>query len=274
MFYLLKVGAKRCYDEQEKTCILSQLGSGPDTSTSGTGHYSTEDYREILRHATQRHIQVIPEFDFPGHSHAAIKSMIARHDRLVQEGKEKEAKMFLLNDFQDESRYLSVQAFTDETATCCLNSTFDLMESILRVLVSLHRDIQPLTVYHFGGDEVPGGAWQKSPACEKLAKILNIPYRSIQTHKLLKEYFLQRLSNITAKMNVNIGGWGDFLFERKTETVLSREFFSNRDVYSFAWSVTGAAKHHHEVSLMANHGYKVTVLYYFTSYFVARFNDI
>lgn len=104
-----QVGAKRCHDLQEKDCILSLLGSGPDANTSGTGHYSTEDYREILRHAKERHIQVIPEFDFPGHSHAAIKSMIARHDRLLKEGKEKEARKFLLSDFDDKSRYFSVQ---------------------------------------------------------------------------------------------------------------------------------------------------------------------
>lgn len=82
---------------------MTQLGSGVDTSTSGTGFYSTEDYREILRHAVRRHIQVIPEFDLPGHSHAAVKSMRARFDRLVQEGKDKEANRFLLSDFNDKS---------------------------------------------------------------------------------------------------------------------------------------------------------------------------
>ena len=236
---------------------MSQFGSGPYTNTSGTGYYSTEDYREILRHATARHIQVIPEFDFPGHSHAAIKSMIARHDRLMQQGNEEGAKQFLLNDFKDESRYLSIQMFTDETSSCCLNSTYTLVEFILKTLVDLHRDIQPLTVYHFGGDEVPRGAWLKSPACEQLARTLNIPFNNVNTHNKLKEYFLQRLTNITAKMNLAIGGWGDFLFERKTLSLLPREYFPNKEVYSFAWSLTGAAKNNREVSLMANHGYKV-----------------
>ena len=237
---------------------MSQLGSGPDTSTSGTGHYSMEDYREILRHATQRHIQVIPEFDFPGHSHAAIKSMIARHDRLMQQGSERDAEKFLLNDFKDESRYLSVQIFTDETSNCCLNSTYSLMEYILATLMNLHHDIQPLTVYHFGGDEVPQGAWKKSPACEQLAQTLNFSYNDVNTHSKLKEYFLRRLSNLTAKMNIAVGGWGDFLFEPKTRSIVSREFFPNKEVYSFAWSRTAAVKQNHEVSLMANHGYKVS----------------
>lgn len=242
---------------QERTCIFSQLGSGPDTSSSGTGYYTTEDYREILRYAKERHIQVIPEFDFPGHSHAAIKSMIARHDSLMQEGMEKEAKEFLISDFKDESRYLSVQLFTDETANPCLNSTYRFMEHVLRELTNLHRDIQPLTVFHFGGDEVPGGAWRKSPECEKLAEALDFVNKSKDMHNRLKEYFLKRLSNITAKMKIAIGGWGDFLFDKKTRKVLPREFFSNKEVYSFAWSVTGAAKNLKEISLMAKHGYQV-----------------
>ncbi|CAH3123237.1 unnamed protein product [Porites lobata] len=256
---LTSVGARRCHDLQEKTCIFSHLGSGPDTSTSGTGFYSTEDYREILRHAKRRHIQVIPEFDLPGHSHAAIKSMIARHDRLVKEGKEPEAKEFLLSDFKDESQYFSVQFFTDDTANSCLRSTYRFIERVLRELTNLHHDIQPLTVFHFGGDEVPEGAWRKSPACEKIAKILNFTYKSVQTHQKLKEYFLTQISNITAEMNLALAGWGDFLFEKSRRTLIPRDFFSNKEIYSFSWSVTGAVKNLKEVSLMANHGYKVVL---------------
>lgn len=203
---------------------------------------------------------MIPEFDLPGHSHAAIKSMIARHDRLVKEEKESEAKEFLLNDFKDESRYFSVQFFTDDTANSCLRSTYRFIGRVLRELTNLHHDIQPLTVFHFGGDEVPEGAWRKSPACEKIAKILNFTYKSVQTHQKLKEYFLTQISNITAEMNLALAGWGDFLFEKSRRTLIKRDFFSNKEIYSFSWSVTGAVKNLKEVSLMANHGYKVKII--------------
>ena len=203
---------------------------------------------------------MIPEFDLPGHSHAAIKSMIARHDRLVKEGKESEAKEFLLNDFKDESRYFSVQFFTDDTANSCLRSTYRFIGRLLRELTNLHHDIQPLTVFHFGGDEVPEGTWRKSPACEKIAKILNFTYKSVQTHQKLKEYFLTQISNITAEMNLALAGWGDFLFEKSRRTLIKRDFFSNKEIYSFSWSVTGAVKNLKEVSLMANHGYKVKII--------------
>ena len=89
-----QVGSKRCHDQTSKTCLLSQLGSGPDTLTSGSGHYTLAEYKEILKYAADRHIEVIPEFDMPGHGYAAIKSMEA-----------KGSKEFLLSEANDKSRY-------------------------------------------------------------------------------------------------------------------------------------------------------------------------
>lgn len=256
---LTSVGSKRCHDVRESTCIFPQLGSGPDTYSSGTGYYTIEDYREILRQAERRHIEVIPEFDLPGHSHATIKSMTSRYNKFMKRGMEKEAKEFLISDFQDKSRYYSAQGFTDGAANPCLNATYSFMEHVLTQLSKLHRDIQPLTVFHFGGDEIPLQAWTKSPPCEKLAKWLDFPYNSDDTHNKLKQHFLKRLSNITAKMEIDMAGWGDFLFSRVKGEILPREFFSNKNVYSFAWSKTSAAKQNREISLMAERGYKVVL---------------
>ena len=37
---------------------------------------------------------------------------------------------------------------------------------LVHEVAAMHADIQPLKIFHFGGDEVPEGAWEKSPACE------------------------------------------------------------------------------------------------------------
>jgi len=44
------------------------------------------DYRDILRRATELHVQVIPEIDMPGHMHAAIQSMRVRTAKLKSQG--------------------------------------------------------------------------------------------------------------------------------------------------------------------------------------------
>jgi len=55
-------------------CLQTDLGSGPDEPTAST-YYSVDDYKEILQYANDRHIQVIPEFDMPGHGYAAVKGL-------------------------------------------------------------------------------------------------------------------------------------------------------------------------------------------------------
>ena len=46
----------------------TQVGGGPG------GHYTKADYREIVRYAASRHLEVVPEIDMPGHTDAALAS--------------------------------------------------------------------------------------------------------------------------------------------------------------------------------------------------------
>lgn len=71
----VQVGSTNCLDLTERQCIVPQYGSLLDLRGQ---FYTREDYREILRYAAARHVQVIPEIDLPGHSNAAIKAMESR----------------------------------------------------------------------------------------------------------------------------------------------------------------------------------------------------
>ncbi|MFF0299606.1 beta-N-acetylhexosaminidase [Streptomyces sp. NPDC004562] len=46
----------------------TQVGGGPG------GHYTKADYREIVRYASSRYLEVVPEIDMPGHTNAALAS--------------------------------------------------------------------------------------------------------------------------------------------------------------------------------------------------------
>lgn len=141
-----KMGSKRCHDVKEETCLGSQLGSGPGTGNSGSGFYNVNDYREILRYAEERHVEVIPEFDMPGHGHAAIKAMQARQKKFAAGGQDNEANKYLLSDPLDTSKYLSVQFFTDNAINPCLESTYEFLELVVSSVKHMHHDIQPLKV--------------------------------------------------------------------------------------------------------------------------------
>ncbi|WUO26523.1 beta-N-acetylhexosaminidase [Streptomyces sp. NBC_00287] len=46
----------------------TQVGGGPG------GYYTKDDYKEIVRYAASRHMEVVPEIDMPGHTNAALAS--------------------------------------------------------------------------------------------------------------------------------------------------------------------------------------------------------
>ena len=153
---VLFLGSKRCHDVTGDRCIMPQLGSDPTLPNLGSGFYSVGEYRSILDYAYKRHIRIIPEFDMPGHAHAAINAMLARYRKYNSSGDSSKAEEYLLTDLADKSDYTSIQGFTDNAIDPCVNSTYNFIEKVLRSVKNLHADIQPLTLYHIGGDEVRG----------------------------------------------------------------------------------------------------------------------
>ena len=122
---LTEVGAYRCYDPSETRCLLPQLGAGPDRDTPVNGYLSRADYLQILRAAKARGIEVIPSFDMPGHSRAAIRSMEARYRRLMTAGRQAEAEQFRLAEPGDKTEYRSIQNYNDNTLNVCLDQALE-----------------------------------------------------------------------------------------------------------------------------------------------------
>ena len=57
---------------------MPQLGSSP---LGKAQYYSATQYKQLLQYANERHVVIIPEFDTPGHAHAAINAMLARYNK-------------------------------------------------------------------------------------------------------------------------------------------------------------------------------------------------
>lgn len=199
---LTDVGAHRGHTTDEHDHLVPSFGSGPDPETvPGSGHYSRADFVEILRHARARHISVVPEVDMPGHSRAAIVAMRARHDRLQSEGRTREADALRLDDPDDLSRYRSIQGWTDNVMNVCRPSTLRFIEAVVDDVQRMYREAEaPLTVFHIGGDEIPAGAWERSPAC------LN-GRRGRATAAELRREFVRRVGKLLAVRGLAPAGW-------------------------------------------------------------------
>ncbi|MBQ4851896.1 family 20 glycosylhydrolase [Pseudoalteromonas sp. MMG012] len=253
---LTEIGAHRCFDLEEQRCLLTQLGTGPFKSGSGNGFLSRKDFVELIKFADARHIQIIPEIEGPGHARAAIKSMEARYNTFKAKGKLEQAKAYLLTDPKDESQYITVQNYTDNSFNVCLDSTYAFIEKVTYELQSMYRDAGTrLTNLHFGGDEVGAGSWTQSPACDALFMDAN---NGIAGPADLKPYFTQKVAHILAKRGISPGAWEDGLMYDKVNP-FKRDEFPN-DIFTanvwdniWEWGVADRAYR------LANDGYQVVL---------------
>src|SRR5207245_8952115 len=95
---------------------------------------------------------------------AAIKAMEARYRTTGD-------RQYLLTDPEDRSVYRSVQGYPDNVMNPALESTYRFIERVVGDLVAMHREAgMPLRHIHMGGDEVPAGVWQGSPAVQTYLK--------------------------------------------------------------------------------------------------------
>jgi hexosaminidase len=202
---LTQVGAYRCYDPSETRCLLPQLGAGPDRDTPVNGYLSRADYIDILRAAQARGIEVIPSFDMPGHSRAAIRSMEARYRKLIAQGRNAEAERFRLVEPGDTTKYRSVQNYNDNTLNVCLPSTYRFIDAVIDDIKALHAAAGvPLKTYHIGADET-AGAWSGSPACKALMAKTGLKVEQ------LGPMFIERVAASLAKRGIKPAGWSDGL---------------------------------------------------------------
>jgi hexosaminidase len=209
---LTKVGSRRGQTLDESAWLIPSQGSGssPDAKSSpGTGYYSQDDFVEILRFAGQRHITVVPEIDLPGHARAAVKSMEARRRKLLAQGKADQANAFSLQDPDDKSKYESVQLWCDNVVDVGRESTYQFLDVVIGELQEIYKRAGvPLKCVHLGGDEVPKGAWEKSPACERLATDAD---STISRTNQLEMYFLNRACKLLQGDSIQAACWEDCL---------------------------------------------------------------
>ncbi|XP_045212514.2 uncharacterized protein LOC123563659 [Mercenaria mercenaria] len=259
---LTEIGGRRCHDITERTCIIPQFGSGPSNSTPGSGFFSTTEYKELLRFAETHHIQIIPEFDMPGHAHAAIASMEERYRRYHVAGNENEASKYRLVDPYDKSEYFSVQQWLDNAINPCVDSVYTFIGKVMDEVIELHKEIQPLEIYNFGGDEVANHAWEKSPKCTEL--INNHP--QYKDTKDIKLYFAERVATLAAERNLSLVGWEDGFADGQHIPIQSHDLKTRNNIAIQAntiWELGGGS----QAYKLANAGYKVilgpaTVLYF------------
>ncbi|TDC88737.1 family 20 glycosylhydrolase [Actinomadura sp. 7K507] len=166
----------------------------------GSGFYSVREFEDILRYAAERHIEVVPELNFPAHARAAVQSMEHRHERTGD-------ATYRLLDPGDTSEHVSVQYYNDNLVNPCLDSSYRFLRKVVSEVSKMYgRAGVPLGRVNLGGDEPPGppeGWWSGSPACR------NNPETAGRSGEELKEMFFTRWNAIAREAAGKTAGWED-----------------------------------------------------------------
>ncbi len=257
---LTTVGARRGHTPDESAFIAPAYGSGPEVDRPfGSGFYSKADYVEILRYAAARHIEVIPELEMPGHARAAIKAMEARFRRLRAAGDAQGAARYLLSDPEDRSVYTSAQRYHDNVVNPALPSTYTFFGRVVEAVVALHREAGvPLRNLHLGGDEVPAGVWEKSPAVRAY-----LAERHLASVDDLWYVFYGRLEQILKAHGLVPSGWEEMAL-RKTrrdgrDVLIPNPTFAERGWRTYVWNNVPGWGTEDLAYRLANGGFKVVL---------------
>jgi hexosaminidase len=272
---LTQVGSVRGHTVDNKNNIQPSFGSGGAVNTfPGSGHYSKKDFIEILKYAAERHISVIPEIESPGHARAAIKAMENRYDKLMKAGKVTEANRYRLAEPADSSKYRSVQGWSDNVINVALPSAYNFMEKVTDDLILMYKEANaPLTTIHFGGDEVPPGVWERSPAYLGLRKSNS----SIKNTDDLWYYYFGKLNAMVRKKGLFVSGWEEAgmrktMLDGKPHYIANPDFADDNFQLNVWNNVIGSGAEDLAYRL-ANAGYKVVLSPVSNQYFDLAYNN-
>ncbi len=194
---LVEIGSKR-KRARLRTRVRKSDKYSDDVQYSG--HYSREDLREIINHASERHITIVPEIDVPGHTTAVLAS----YPELSCTG----------GPFEVSTR------FAIHKDVLCIGKE-KVFEFILNVLDEV-MDIFPSEIIHIGGDEVPKERWKNCSHCQNRIKEENL-----NNEEELQAYFINKMSRYISSLGRRPMGWNEILNEDLVENALCQYWTPN-----------------------------------------------
>jgi len=237
---LTEIGSHRGHTTKEANALHPAYGSGPEAyaeGSYGSGFYSRSEFIEIIQYAKSRHINVIPEIGFPGHSRAAIKAMEARYEKFMALGDEEKANEFRLIDPEETSEYRSAQWYSDNIVNVARPSTYKFYETVIDDVIEIYKEADvELEYMHTGGDEVPEGSWSESPMCKELMK----QFPEYKDPRNLQAYGTRKIVEILNRKNLKIAGWEEVgLLKDENGRFNPNPEFVGKDVYPYVWNNLG-----------------------------------
>lgn len=188
---LTQQGALRTFNGQDSACIKKseenidfQIDPRYITTNNGKetygGFFTQNEIKDLITYAQERHIEIIPEIDMPGHMMSAINTYPDLTD----------------SDYKGWGKIFS-------TPLCaCKEEAYTFVENVLSEIMELF----PSKYIHIGADEVDKTTWEHSELCKKLTERENI-----KTLNEIQSYFVHRVHDYVKSKNKIVIGWDEVL---------------------------------------------------------------
>lgn len=178
---LTEIGSVRAYSYS--TDFGSTGKRLKSTTAYGPFYYSKKDIRELVAYAAERHIDLIPEIDMPGHFAAAL----AAYPEYSCTPEQKHPVLC------DESHTPSILNVVNPDA---LRFAKDILDELMRQF--------PYPYIHIGGDECTTQHWERNAECRKFMKEMGF------THfRQLQSYFTKEMADHVRQHGYRLMVWNE-----------------------------------------------------------------
>ena len=140
------------------------------------GYYTKEQMRELVEYAAQRHIEIIPEIEMPGHSEEVLAAY----------------------------PHLSCSSEPYRQGEFCVGkeATFEFLETVLAEVM----DVFPSEYIHIGGDEADRSHWKTCQDCQR-----RMQEEGLSDVAELQSYLIRRVERFVNSKGRRIIGWDEIL---------------------------------------------------------------
>lgn len=187
---LTRVGAWRTFNRHDSICMEKSVDNPDfiieqrfirekDGQKEYGGFYTQEEIKDLIKYAQDRHIEIIPEIDMPGHMMAAIQ-----------------AYPFLVDGDAGWGEIFSIPICP------CKEEVYTFCKNVLSEVI----DLFPSKYIHIGADEVDKVTWESSQLCKKFMN-----ERSIEDVNKLQSYFVHEMQDFIESKGKQIIAWDEIL---------------------------------------------------------------
>ena len=135
----------------------------------GPYFYTQDECREVVAYAAERHIEVVPEVEFPGHS-CAVNAAYPEFSCTPNGNHSVQVNGGIFSDVLNVANPQAVQFVKD------------VIDEVIEVF--------PYSQIHIGGDETPTNAWQNNAECQALMQ-----EKGFGNVRELQSYFVRQISD-------------------------------------------------------------------------------